>query len=203
MLLSLFHTGGYGMNICVFGASSDRLDRDYYDAARRLGELIGRGGHTLVYGGGRTGLMGACAGGVIAAGGGLVGVAPHFFDEGDVLLKEQGAFVFTETMAERKSKMEQLADAFIVLPGGVGTLEEFFEVFTLRLLGRQSGNIVLLNTCGYYDALYALIADSIEKGFTARDALALLPLCDTPEAALAAALAADEGTARGVENWAK
>jgi len=191
------------MNICIFGASSDTLEQAYYDAARRLGALIGQGGHTLVHGGGRTGLMGACAEGVIAAGGGLIGVAPRFFDEGDVLLKDQGEFIFTDTMAERKSKMEELADAFIVLPGGVGTLEEFFEVFTLRLLGRQEKNIVLLNTCGYYDALYALLADSIAKGFTARDALSLLPLCETEEEALAAALADSKGAPRGIKSWNK
>ena len=191
------------MNICIFGASSDRLEKEYYDAARRLGELIGRGGHTLVYGGGRDGLMGACAGGVIAAGGGLVGIAPRFFDEGDVLLKEHGEFIFTDTMAERKSKMEEIADAFIVLPGGVGTLEEFFEVFTLRLLGRHGKNIVLLNTLGYFDGLYALIADSIDKGFTARDALSCLPLCATEEEALAAALAPTSGETRAIKNWSK
>ena len=106
-------------------------------------------------------------------------------------------------MAERKSKMEELADAFIVLPGGVGTLEEFFEVFTLRLLGRHGKNIVLLNTLGYFDALYTLIADSIEKGFTARDALACLPLCATEEEALAAALAPTSGETRAIKNWIK
>ena len=191
------------MNICIFGASSDRLEKEYYDAARRLGVLIGRGGHKLVYGGGRDGLMGTCAEGVIDAGGGLVGIAPRFFDEGDVLFKEHGEFIFTDTMAERKSKMEELADAFIVLPGGVGTMEEFFEVFTLRLLGRHGKNIVLLNTLGYFDALYTLIADSIEKGFTARDALACLPLCATEEEALAAALAPTSGETRAIKNWIK
>ena len=191
------------MNICIFGASSDRLEKEYYDAARRLGVLIGRGGHTLVYGGGRDGLMGACAEGVIASGGSLVGIAPRFFDEGDVLLKEHGAFIFTDTMAERKSKMEELADAFIVLPGGVGTLEEFFEVFTLRLLGRHGKNIVLLNTLGYFDGLYALIADSIEKGFTAKDALSCLPLCTTEEEALAAALAPTRHEPHAIKNWSK
>lgn len=191
------------MKICIFGASSDALGQDYYDAAFRLGALIGRGGHTLIHGGGRTGLMGACAGGVLSEGGELIGVAPRFFDEADVLLKERGAFIFTDTMAERKSKMEELADAFIVLPGGVGTMEEFFEVFTLRLLGRHRKNIVLLNTCGYFDPLIALLCDSIEKGFTARDALSLLPVCETEEAALCAALSPAADAARDLSDWAK
>jgi uncharacterized protein (TIGR00730 family) len=99
--------------------------------------------------------------------------------------------------------MEEFADAFIVLPGGVGTLEEFFEVFTLRLLGRHGKNIVLLNTLGYFDTLYALIADSISKGFTARDALSCLPLCATEEEALAAALAPTSGETRAIKNWIK
>lgn len=191
------------MKICIFGASSDRLKQDYFDAAFRLGVLIGHGGHTLVYGGGRTGLMGACAAGVLSEGGELIGIAPRFFDEGDALLTKKGEFVFTDTMAERKSKMEELSDAFIVLPGGVGTLEEFFEVFTLRLLGRHRKNIVLLNTCGYFEPLAALLADTIEKGFTAHDALSLLSLCRTEEEALSAALCPVTDTLRELADWSK
>ena len=85
----------------------------------------------------------------------------------------------------------------------MGTLEEFFEVFTLRLLGRHGKNIVLLNTLGYFDGLYALIAGSIEKGFTARDALGCLPLCTTEEEALAAALAPTRHETRAIKNWSK
>lgn len=174
------------MKICVFGASSDSLEKAYYDAAYAFGEAMARGGHSLVYGGGRGGLMGACARGVLALGGEITGVAPRFFDEGDVLFKEQGSFLFTDTMAERKTLMEDLADAFLVLPGGVGTLEEFFETLTLCLLGRHQKPMALLNTLGYYTELQALLDASIDKGFTSKACRELLSFCDEPAEALAA-----------------
>lgn len=174
------------MKICVFGASSDSLEKAYYDAAFSLGEAMARGGHSLVYGGGRGGLMGACARGVLSLGGEITGVAPRFFDEGDVLFKEQGTFLFTDTMAERKTLMEDLADAFLVLPGGVGTLEEFFETLTLCLLGRHQKPMALLNTLGYYTELQALLDASIGKGFTSPSCRRVLSFCDEPAEALAA-----------------
>ena len=174
------------MTICVFGASSDSLQKEYYDAAFALGEALARGGHALVYGGGRGGLMGACARGVLSLGGEITGVAPRFFDEGDVLLKEHGRFLFTDTMAERKTMMEDLADGFIVLPGGVGTLEEFFETLTLCLLGRHQKPMALLNTCGYFDLLRKLLEDSIEKGFTSPACREILSFCTEPAEALEA-----------------
>lgn len=174
------------MNICLFGASSERLDACYLEDAYRFGLLLGQNGHCLVFGGSRNGLMGACARGVRESGGETVGIAPRFFEEADVLDPLCSRFIYTETMAQRKSAMEDEAEAFAVLPGGIGTLEEFFEVLTLRQLGRHGKPIVLLNTAGYYDALAAMLAQAAEKGFVSRGVFDKLRLCDSPEEALAA-----------------
>ena len=173
------------MNICIFGASSDRIDPAYAQAAYELGTLIARAGHRLVFGGGREGLMGACARGVLACGGRPLGVAPRFFDEPGVLMKEVCDLLFTETMSERKQAMENAADAFIALPGGIGTYEEFFEALTLKQLGRHNKPMALLNTLAYFNALDALLRACADKAFMSRDVLALYALCDQPEEAIA------------------
>ncbi len=172
------------MNICIFGASSDRIDSAYFEAARELGILIARNGHRLVFGGGREGLMGACARGVLSQGGRPLGIAPRFFDEADILMKDECEFVFTETMAGRKSRMEDEADAFIALPGGIGTFEEFMEVLTLRQLGQHHKPIALLNTLGYFDALEAMLGEASEKGFMSAEVLRHYALCPDAAAAL-------------------
>ena len=172
------------MNICVFGASSDRIDRAYFEAARELGSLLARGGHRLVFGGGSEGLMGACARGVLSEGGRPLGIAPHFFDEPGILMKDDCDFIFTETMSERKARMEAEADAFIALPGGIGTYEEFFEALTLKQLGQHQKPMALLNTLGYYDALDRLLRETAESGFMSASVLGLYALCPAPAEAL-------------------
>lgn len=172
------------MNICVFGASSNDLDQAFYTAAQALGRAIAAGGHTLVFGGGAGGLMGACARGAGELGGSIIGVAPRFFDEPGILYKDRGQLIYTETMAERKQLMEEKADAYIVLPGGIGTFEEFFEVLTLKQLGRHAKPMVMLNTRGYYDALVETLQKTAEAGFMSRRCLALFTLCASPEAAV-------------------
>ena len=191
------------MKICIFGASGNELEREYFDAARRLGELMAEGGHTLVYGGGSTGLMGACAEGVRACGGMAIGVAPRYFDEGDFLCKDFGEFLFTETMAERKALMLELAEAFIVLPGGTGTMDEFFETLTLKQLGKEPKALVLLNTLGYYEPLYALLRGMVDKGFTGASALEMIALRPTPEEALSRALEPEKDVARSLADYNK
>ena len=173
------------MNICVYAASSTSLAHDYYTAAEDLGRLMAENGHTLVFGGGAEGLMGACARGVRAGGGKMIGVAPRFFDEPGVLLKEGCALVFTETMSERKMEMARLADAFIALPGGIGTYEEFFETLTLKQLGRHRKPMALLSTLDYYEPLLALLRRTADAGFMSREVLSLFALCKSPAEALA------------------
>ena len=172
------------MDICIFGASSERLDACYFEAAEELGRLMASGGHRLIFGGGNDGLMGACARGAAEGGGQIVGVAPRFFDEPGILYPDCTEFIFTETMAQRKSRMEELAEAFIALPGGIGTFEEFFEVLTLKQLGRHAKPMALLNTAGYYDALGSMLDTAVAGGFMGGDVLGLYALCRTPEEAL-------------------
>ncbi len=174
------------MKICVFGASSERLARVYLDAAEECGRLLGRGGHTLIFGGGREGLMGACARGAAGEGAEIVGIAPRFFDLPGVLYEGCARLVLTETMAERKTAMEAEAEGFLVLPGGIGTMEEFFEVLTQRQLGLHGKPIVLLNTAGFYGSLAALLRDMRDQGFAGREVPSLAVLRNTPEEALCA-----------------
>ncbi|MGN0981500.1 MAG: TIGR00730 family Rossman fold protein [Candidatus Limivicinus sp.] len=172
------------MNICVFGASSNDLAPAYYAAAQALGRAIAAGGHALVFGGGAGGLMGACARGAAELDGAITGIAPRFFDEPGILYQDCGQLIFTDTMAQRKQLMEEKADAYIVLPGGIGTFEEFFEVLTLKQLGRHAKPMVMLNTLGYYDALVETLRKTAEAGFMSRRCLELFSLCDSPEAAV-------------------
>ena len=191
------------MKICVFGASSDNLEKEYFDAAFRLGELIAKGGHTLVYGGGSGGLMSACSDGVKSCGGAAVGIAPRCFDEGGFLRHDFGELILTDTMSERKTMMLSLADAFIVLPGGTGTMDEFFEVLTLKQLGEQSKAIVLLNTLGYYDPLSVLLNEMVSRGFAGTSVLGMISLCATPEQALEKALVPDRCGVRSRADYNK
>jgi len=126
---------------------------------------MAKAGHTLVFGGGASGLMGAVARGMKAGGGRVIGVAPSFFNVDGILFEGCDEFIYTETMRERKERMEKLSDAFIMTAGGIGTFEEFFEILTLRQLGRHKKPIAILNTDGYFDSLCSLIDHAIEERF--------------------------------------
>ena len=191
------------MKICIFGASSSRLDPVYYHEAEAMGRLLAEAGHTVVFGGGADGLMGACARGAKAAGGKIVGIAPRMFNEPGILLPECDELILTDTMAARKETMFSESEAFLALPGGIGTMDEFFEAITLRQLGLLQGAIVLLNTKGFYTPLVAYLEQMAEQGFMSRNCLALLSLCDTPEAAMDALLTPDEleGSIRRLEDY--
>lgn len=157
------------MKICVFGASSRDLEQGYFDEAFALGAELARRGHTIVFGGGASGLMGATARGAKSQGGRLIGIAPKFFDEPGILDKDCDEMIFTETMSERKKAMEDMSEAFITLPGGIGTFEEFFEVLTLKQLGRHAKAMAVLNTLGYYDALEAMVQRAVDERFLTAD----------------------------------
>ena len=145
------------MNICVYGASSALLKDIYYEKTEELGRAMGKRGHGLVFGGGATGMMGAAARGVAAEKGYILGIAPRFFDQPGVLYEKCTEFIFTENMRERKKLLEEKSDATIVTPGGIGTYEEFFEIFTLKSLKRIDRSIVLYNVEGYYNKMKALL----------------------------------------------
>ena len=193
------------MNICVYCASSDQISPEFFDAARELGALIAKNGHTLIFGGGSGGLMGAVGKGALENGGHVIGIAPKFFDEPGVLMKNEAEFIFTETMSERKAIMEEMADAFIALPGGIGTFEEFFEVLTLKQLGRHSKSISLLNTRDYYDDFNSMLILTAKRGFMSAACLDLYKMCATPEEALAHCLdvEANVGSIRKLSDYNK
>ncbi len=155
------------MNICIFGAASNEIDISYISAVEKLGEEMAKRGHTLVFGAGGNGLMGAAARGVHKAGGKICGVIPNFFriENIEKIFENCTEIIFTETMAQRKSKMEELADAFIIVPGGIGTFEEFFEVMTLKQLGRHVKPIAVYDINGYYKKLEVFLELSVSEGF--------------------------------------
>ncbi len=157
------------MNICVYGASSNEIDKRYIEAGELLGEEMAKRGHNLIFGGGATGLMGAVARGVTKGGGKVIGIAPSFFKVDGILYEKCDEFIYPETMRERKKLMEEMSDAFIMTPGGIGTYEEFFEILTLKQLNRHSKAIAILNTLGYYDLLENMLRFTTEQSFM-RDA---------------------------------
>jgi uncharacterized protein (TIGR00730 family) len=151
------------MNICLFGASSDNINECYFKEVEELGKMMASRGHGMVFGGGATGLMGAAARGLTEAGGKSIGIAPRFFNEPGVLFQNCTEFIFTETMRERKQNMEDLSDAFIIVPGGIGTFEELLECLTWKQLGLHSNPVVILNVDGYYDRLLSCIDLMVEE----------------------------------------
>ncbi|MCD7723581.1 MAG: TIGR00730 family Rossman fold protein [Clostridiales bacterium] len=166
------------MKICVFGASSDLIEKQYLESAYDLGREMAKRRLGLVFGGGNCGVMGASAKGVKSGGGYVLGVAPTFMKEYNLLYDNCTEFKFTQTMAERKTFMEDNADAFIVAPGGIGTFEELFEVYTLKQLGRHSKAIAIYNVCGYYDHLQELLANSVKENFLLPQSLELIRFFD-------------------------
>lgn len=153
------------MKICVYGASSSTIDKSFIDAGEALGRAIAERGHTVVYGGGAEGMMGAAARGAKEKNGEIVGIAPSFFQVDGSLFDACTEFVYTENMRQRKELLETRSDAYIVTPGGAGTYDEFFEIFTLRQLNRHTKAIAILNINGYFDPLIALLENAIEKNF--------------------------------------
>ena len=151
--------------LCVYCASSDRLDPKYFAAAAELGTLLVKEGWGLVYGGGKTGLMGAVARATKAAGGKVVGVIPEFMKVRELAFDEADELISVITMRERKLLMETRADAFVTLPGGFGTLEEIMEILTLRQLDVVRKPCVFLNQDGFYDDLIRLFEKMLAEKF--------------------------------------
>ena len=153
------------MNICVYGAASDDIAESFKKTGEKLGESLAHRGHGLVFGGGASGMMGAVARGTDRGHGRIISIAPSFFDVDGVLYPQCDEYIFTDTMRQRKRKMEDLSDAFIISPGGIGTFDEFFEILTLRQLDRHRKPIAILNTEGYYDHLLAMMRHTADLNF--------------------------------------
>ena len=154
------------MNITVYLGANEGNDPALRHAVEELGTWIGTSGNALVYGGSKSGLMGAIADSVLNAGGKVTGVEPKFFIENEFQHDGLTKLIVTEDMSERKNKMIELGDAFIAFPGGTGTLEEIAEVMSKVSLKQLSAPCILYNLSGYYNGLKALLDHMIEKGLS-------------------------------------
>lgn len=169
------------MNICVYGAASTAIDKKYIELTEKFGERLAKDGHHLVYGAGDNGLMGAVARGFHKGGGKIIGVAPSFFKVDGVLFPHCTELIRTETMRQRKQIMEDKADAFIMVPGGIGTFDEFFEILTLKQLGRHTKPIIIFNQYGYYDSLLNLLDNTIKGRFMSEQSRKLWGVFDNED----------------------
>lgn len=174
------------MRICIYGAASNQISDKYIKAVEALGAEMAKRGHGMVFGAGGHGLMGAAARGVHSAGGHVIGVIPHFFKDENIeeIYYDSDELIFTENMAERKATMEDHADAFIIVPGGIGTFEEFFQVLTLKQLGRHNKPIALFDVDGYYKRLQEFLLYSIDEEFIKDNCVQLYGYSDTVEGVL-------------------
>ena len=152
-------------SLCVYCGSRPGNQPEFAELAREVGTWIGRHGGQLVYGGGHNGLMGLLADATLAAGGRVIGVIPKALVEKEWAHRGCTELHIVENMHERKAMMAERADAFLALPGGIGTLEEFFEVWTWRQLGYHDKPVGLLNMAGFYDSLLAFLKSAVASGF--------------------------------------
>src|SRR5678809_1219563 len=172
--------------ICVFCASSPGVDARYAEGARVFGELLARTGRRVVYGGGNTGLMGALAEGVLAAQGEIVGVMPRHLVEREVAHRGLTRLDTVSSMHERKARLAEMADAFVALPGGLGTLEEFTEIWTWGQLGLHRKPYGILDVAGYYTSLLAFLDHAVAEGFMRPEHRAMVSVAQDAEALLEA-----------------
>ena len=152
-------------NICVYCASSSKIDSIYFETAKKLGTILAQNNLRLVYGGGSVGMMGVLADSVLKAGGEVTGVIPQFMCDAKWQHDGLTELVITDNMHERKEKMASLGDAAVALPGGCGTLEELLEVITWKQLGIYTKPIVIVNVGGYYDHLIAQFQQAADELF--------------------------------------
>ena len=171
------------MKICVFGAASHTIDKKYIEMVEKMGEEMAKRGHSLVFGGGANGLMGAAARGVKKGGGYILGVIPKFFEDESVeaVFEECDQLIEPDTMRERKQLMEDNAEAFIITPGGIGTFEEFFEILTLKQLCRHNKPIAIYNINGYYNEILHAIEVETKKNFIRGGCLDLFKICENTD----------------------
>lgn len=174
------------MNICVFAASSSKVDKMYLDDAYHMGELIASSGHNIIYGGGEIGLMGALADAAMKKGAKITGVIPSFMRDHGWGHEDIDEIIITEDMGSRKKTMFELSDAVIALPGGIGTLEELTEAITMKQLGLFRGALIILNTGSFYDDFISFLESVIEKSFMRPIHKQIWTVAETPDQAMEA-----------------
>ena len=166
--------------VCVFASSCNFLDSSYYEAAAEFGDLLGKSGFDMVYGGSSLGLMWACAEKVKQNGSQILGVMPEKLHNMGVNTDECVELHITPCMRSRKAKMDEISDAVVALPGGFGTLEELSEMIVQKQLGYNNKPVVILNTNNFYDKLIEFFDEVIEKKFASKNARALFFVASTP-----------------------
>lgn len=166
------------MKICVYGASSNTIHESFKDASEKLGKEIAKRGHTLVFGAGAEGVMGGTARGAASENGEIIGIAPGFFNVDGMIFEGCTQLLRPETMRERKKMLEDMSDAFIMAPGGIGTFDEFFEILTLKQLSRHTKAIVIYNVNNYFGDLLNLMKRAIEDEFVKEECLGLYKVFD-------------------------
>ncbi|MBC8142651.1 MAG: TIGR00730 family Rossman fold protein [Armatimonadetes bacterium] len=167
--------------VAVFCGSAMGNDPAHRDAAEAFAALLAANGIGIVYGGAASGLMGAVADTALSAGGEVIGVLPYSMAAREIAHRDLTALHLVETLHERKAKMAELADAFVALPGGIGTLEEIFEVLSWAQIGLHQKPVALLNTNGFYEGLLAFLQTTATTGFVRAESLALLLVEPEPE----------------------
>lgn len=153
------------MRICLYGSGSRKIDKKYTDEAYKLGCILAEYDHALVFGGGDTGMMGACAKGIHDNNGKSIGIAPEWIGNFEPLCEKCNEFIYVDSMDERKNKFVENSDAFIISPGGIGTLDEFFEIITLKKLKQHDKEIIVFNIDGFFNKMFEMIDEMGEKGF--------------------------------------
>lgn len=159
------------MKICVYGAASSQIDESFIKEGKRLGRKMAKRGIGLVFGGGCNGMMGAVANGIAEENGNILGISPAFFEETNAEISFKGCteFIHTETMRERKRLLDEKSDAFIITPGGIGTFDEFFEILTLKQLGRHNKAICIYNINNYFDKMLEMMQVCVDQKFITDD----------------------------------
>lgn len=186
--------------ICVYCGSANQAFRKYFQAARQMGETLARHSLTLVYGGGRTGLMGALADSVLEAGGKVIGVIVASMNTPELVHTRLTHLEVTGTIHQRKARMYALADGYIALPGGYGTLDELFETLTWAQIGEHQKPVGLLNVDGYYDHLLEMLDRATAEKFIFPEHRASL-LCETEPEKLLEAMAAHIYPQEAAKRW--
>lgn len=167
------------MNICIYGSASNDIEKKYIEQTETLSKALAKRGHSLVFGGGAQGLMGAAARGFYSEKAHITGVVPNFFNVDGILFEHCDEMIRTETMRQRKQIMDDRADAFITTPGGIGTYEEFFEIITLKQLGQSQKPLVLFNIDGYFEPLRAMLENCVKGNFMPQTTIDLCFFCDS------------------------
>ncbi len=188
-------------SVCVYCGSSNKGDPSHAEAARNLGKILATAGIKLIYGGGRVGLMGVLADAVIANGGKVTGIIPKFLDDYEIGHTGVTDLEVVDSMHTRKARMAELSDAFVVLPGGLGTLEELFETLTWRQLNLHDKPIVVADLGGYWSRLRGVIDGLVEGGYASTENAALVEYVDNVADIMPALRRAPSSTTTVESKW--